>query len=712
VNWDLKRYGCAIGSAALMATAMHFPAQAAQTEITGVQLTPSGKGFELTLQTQGNNRPPVFTVNRGNSSVADISNAQLRLPTGQSFSQAKPAPGIEAIEMRQLDANTVRITVKGIQAAPVSDTIRRDERKGLLVMRFNAASALDGSGSASNSTPSVGQSPNSAPAFRSRAIAPPAGDIAVGSINTEVDAIDLGGSAQVIPKLLLRNAPVREVLTLLGRSANVNVAFAEGEGSSDPAAATAGAVDSSSTISLDIENESVQDVFNYVLRLSGMQANKVGNTVFVGKELPGDAQNRVVRTLRLNQLRATSKVTFSNALIGTSQVGGSISGASGNITSSGGDASASISGGSSGSASASTLSRISKFSEEYKEKGAKEILESYGANKGGSGGQDQEVAASDLLKGLQVVADARLNSVTLVGSPRKVAMATNILQQLDLRKRQAAVNVKIVDINLLKGKNFDSQLSFRGNNSIGVGVGAASGIGNALSLVFGRATGPVSITSIANSLVGSITANVTNQNFKILTNPTLIVQEGSSAQVNLTTEVFSGFEQTSTQNASGSGAAIASTTVKPIIRQAGVIFNVAVDRVDDNGFISMSVSPEVSSISGTYDFVFPNSTGQGNVLKGTLLNQRRLETGKVRLRDGQTLILSGIIQDTDKTTLSKVPILGDIPLLGRLFRKDTGERSRNELVVLVTPRVLDDSDQATTGYQYAPGPDAQKLLDK
>lgn len=711
MNWDLKRYGFAIGSAALVATAMHFPAQAAQTEITGVQLTPSGKGFELTLQTQGNNRPPVFTVSRGNSSVADISNAQLRLPTGQSFSQAKPAPGIEAIEMRQLDANTVRITVKGMQAAPISDTIRRDERQGLLVMRFNAASALDGSGSASNSTPSVGQSPNSAPTFRSRAIAPPAGDIAVGAINADADAIDLGGSAQVIPKLLLRNAPVREVLTLLGRSANVNVAFAEGE-SSAPAAGTSGAGDSGSTISLDIENESVQDVFNYVLRLSGMQANKVGNTVFVGKELPGDAQNRVVRTLRLNQLRATSKVTFTNALIGTSQVGGSISGATGSITSSGGDATSSISGGSSGSASASTLSRISKFAEEYKERGAKEILESYGANKGGSGGQDQEAAASDLLKGLQVVADARLNSVTLVGSPRKVAMATNILQQLDLRKRQAAVNVKIVDINLLKGRNFDSQLSFRGNNSIGVGSGAASGlgnIGNALSLVFGGATGPVSITNIANSLVGSITANVTNQNFKILTNPTLIVQEGSSAQVNLTTEVFSGFEQSSTSNATGSGAAIATTTVKPIIRQAGVIFNVAVDRVDDNGFISMSVSPEVSAISGTYDFVFPGSNSR---LTGTLLNQRRLETGKVRLRDGQTLVLSGIIQDTDKSTISKVPILGDIPLLGRLFRKDVGERSRNELVVLVTPRVLDDSDQATTGYQYSPSPDAQKLLDK
>jgi type IV pilus assembly protein PilQ len=189
------------------------------------------------------------------------------------------------------------------------------------------------------------------------------------------------------------------------------------------------------------------------------------------------------------------------------------------------------------------------------------------------------------------------------------------------------------------------------------------------------------------------------------------VQEGSSAQVNLTQEVFSGFEQSSTQSATGSGGGIASTTIKPIIRQAGVIFNVTVDRVDDNGFISMSVSPEVSAVTGSYRFVFPGSTSS-TVLEGALLNQRRLETGKVRLRDGQTLVMTGIIQDSDRHTVSKVPILGDIPLLGRLFRRELGERSRKELVVLVTPRVLDDSDQATGGYQYSPSPDAQKLLDK
>ncbi len=705
MNWDLRQYGLAVGCTAAIATVIALPAQAAQTEITGVQLTPVGQGFELMLKTQGNNRPPVFTVNRGNASVADISNAQLRLTTGATFTQANPAPGITSVEVRQLNSSTVRITVTGTNAAPISNTVRGDESQGILALRFNAAEGLE-TGAAAAAQPPSGAFPNATPPLQRRPVAPPVGDMAVGTINAEPDIIDLG-SGQIIPKLLLRNAPVREVLTLLGRAAGVNVAFAEGD--SAAAGATGDVASSENTISLDIENESVQDVFNYVLRLSGLDANKVGNTIFVGKELPGDAKNRVIRSIRLNQLRATAKTSFTNAIVNTSQVGGSTSGAQASITADGESASSSITG-SNTSASLSTLGRLSRLVESFSEKGAKEVLESYGANNGGTG---EEVAASTLLKGLEVVADARINSVTLIGTPRKVEIATSLLKQLDIRKRQVAVNVKMVDINLLKGRDFSPDIRFNPNGSLGFGISPDTNGNAGLGVIFGGLSGSnpfaASLTGITNQVLGSLFASIQNEDAKILTNPTLIIQEGSSAQVNLTQEIFSGLESTTNESASPSGGVTQAVSVKPIIRQAGVIFNVTVDRVDDNGFVTLNVSPEVSAPSGTFDFVFP---GVAEGVQGTLLSQRRLETGKIRLRDGQTLVLTGIIQDTDRTTVSKVPILGDIPILGRLFRRESGEKSRRELVVIVTPQVMDDSDQATTGYQYAPSPDAQSFLNR
>jgi type IV pilus assembly protein PilQ len=688
--------------AALVATAS--PAFAAQTEVTAVRLNPTPTGMQLLLNIQGNSRPPVFTVNRGNSSVVDIADSQLRLPTGGSFTQANPVPGIRSIEVRQLDANTVRVTVNGIAAAPIGEVVRRNGTSGL-VLNFARAQQPAGTvvSNPSGQPGSMGQTAPVVPPYLPRAVAPPVGDIAIGPVSANPEMIRLDSNER-IPRLLLREAPVREVLALLARAASINVVFPE-EGAAPGGAAGASG---GQTISLDIENESVQDVFNYVLRASGLQANRVGRTIFVGKNLPPDAQNRIVRTLRLNQIRATSTSTITTTITSQAETGGSVGGP---VSTNGG-------GGGSTATARTALNRTTTTTDNINQRGALEILQAYGANGGGSTGGNSG-GSGTLLAGLEVVADARTNTITLIGTPRKVETATTILTQLDVRKRQALINVKIVDINLLNTErsNLDLQTNF-GNGLFGFVFGP-----NGMNLLRGTtpfiqpngAPLPAALPSIPGVPVGQITSNffanlelqIRNDNAKVLTNPTLLVQEGSAAQVNLTQEIFSGVKVTTTNQASGSGAAIASSTVEPIIRPAGVIFNVTLERIDDNGFLTLNMSPEVSAPSGTVDTGITNSTtAQGRI---TLLQQRRLETGNVRLRDGDTMLLSGIIQDTDRSTVSKVPILGDIPLLGRLFRREENSRNRNELVIMVTPRIQDDSQANGFGYQYSPRPGNENL---
>ena len=71
-------------------------------------------------------------------------------------------------------------------------------------------------------------------------------------------------------------------------------------------------------------------------------------------------------------------------------------------------------------------------------------------------------------------------------------------------------------------------------------------------------------------------------------------------------------------------------------------------------------------------------------------NRRELESGSIRLRDGQTLILTGVVSESQLEVVRKWPFLGDLPLLGSLFRSRQSTRFKDELVILVTPRVLDD----------------------
>ncbi len=213
----------------------------------------------------------------------------------------------------------------------------------------------------------------------------------------------------------------------------------------------------------------------------------------------------------------------------------------------------------------------------------------------------------------------------------------------------------------------------------------------------------VGVTGSANfrvidEFLAQLQASIQNNNAKILTDPTLTIQEGQTAAVNLTQEVIGDVDIVRTEVGDSVQA-----EPDPQKEEVGLTLNVTVERIDDNGFISMNISPEVSAVGNTQVF-------NGEVL--ALINRRNLSSGLIRMRDGQTLILSGIIQDQDRVNVQKVPILGDLPLIGSLFRSTSRTNERREVIVLVTPQIMDDSMQAVpTGYNYTPSRDVRQMME-
>ncbi|NER00280.1 MAG: AMIN domain-containing protein, partial [Cyanothece sp. SIO2G6] len=268
------------------------------TGITSVQVNPSNGGIEVILQTTSGDRPQIFTVSRGNSLVADVINAQLQLPEGNGFLQNNPAPGITAVSVTQLDSNSVRVQVDGDGFLPTGAV---SQENGEVVFTFSATGTDVATtppaeveveveippASIPTPTAPVAQAPseslfepqieidgfearrerlsNAAPTPLPRAIAPPVGDIAVSTVDPSPSTMILGTS-EVIPRLVLRDAPVREVLSLLARAAGLNLAYVNADGTEDTGE---GSTADDVTVSLDIENEPIQDVFNYVIRISG-----------------------------------------------------------------------------------------------------------------------------------------------------------------------------------------------------------------------------------------------------------------------------------------------------------------------------------------------------------------------------------------------------------------------------------------------------------
>ncbi|GJD15851.1 type II and III secretion system protein [Rivularia sp. IAM M-261] len=789
---NVKLHGNINSAFVLGATAAIFAAQpvfAQVTQVTRVKLNPVDSGVNLVLEASSGERAQVFTTKRGNTLVADIINTQLRLPEGNNFRQDNPAPGIASVAINQLDANSVRVVVTGSNGTPGTQPVARS-RDGLTL------SFTPGDGTVAATPPTVptaplappagisnaqtapttgpGQPSNVAPPFLPRAVAPPVGDIAISAIDASPSVIDLGTQERV-PRLVLRDAPVREVLSLLARAANMNLAYS----SVDPTAAGGGQPAASGPgeglkVSLDIQNEPVQDVFNYVLRLSGLEANRSGRTIFVGPRLPNSSRDTVMRNLRLNQVTVDVALNFLVGLGAESAISRERQVTSVSAVPVG-------QGVATTQTQTTTETRVERLSLE------------------------DSKYSSPLLRGLQALGDQRTNSLTLIGTPKQVELAMAQLSQLDVRRRQAAVNVKIVDINLSGIKDFNTSFSFGiGNNYFVSDGGAASlNFGGSRPATSAEASGSLTSTpTIANPYAGSaplldangtftvpnggsglrvlqdgrvvtdipgnatflnpispttnspttpgltdftpgtpdtvtittdpttgrqtaafaegtratsqfglpslyqfpkrflasIQAQVQNRNAKILTDPTLIVQEGQQAQVNLTQEVVGNITERIVDTPGGS------RTERTIDKQkVGLTLNVKVDRIDDNGFVSLSVAPAVSAP------IASQNTGAGQIV---LVSERSLTSGVIRLRDGQTLILSGIIQDQDRTTVSKLPILGDIPLLGSLFRRTNRENTRNEVIVLLTPQVLDDSERSSYGYNYNPSPEVRQMLER
>ncbi|BAQ59664.1 type IV pilus biogenesis protein PilQ [Geminocystis sp. NIES-3708] len=645
------------------------------------------------------------------------------------------------------------------------------------------------------------------PPFLPRAVAPPVGDMSVSNVNTSSPTINLGTNITV-PRLVLRDAPTTEVLALLSRAAGFNIIFTDksNEGNTN-------------TVSLDLENEPVQDVFNSVLMISGLKASLQGKTIFVGSKLPPTVKNAITRSIRLNQYSAIGAASFLNS-----------QGAQGNIV---------------------------EIKEETKDNKTTRTFE---VKKLESAEKDNEYL---VLKGLTVHADPINDTVTLVGEPNLVQTATSFLTQLDVRRRQVAVNVKVVDVTLDQQDSFGSSFSF-GIDNTGVvqdgGVGVinfgtnnqnvdpqqwrtsgiegpltsegyvdnelvdpynqqititegftnnlANNLANSLANTLNQSsnsnltdnlnrnfTDTINRTlsqfgntsnfsrnqvetlsraltenltnSVANTLnqsetsgltrnitdsvartvsrtlqglplaspnsgqispfgtnadpnnpgtaanirpgrnfnvpqafLAQIRANVTSGNAKILTDPTLVVQEGQVGTVELVENVVTSVN-TSIDQLSG----VRTTT--PVIEPAGLTLNVAIQKIDDNGFINLQVNPAISA-PGTPQ-IFRSGVGADNVI--TPLVERKVSSGLIRLRDGQTLILSGIISDGERTQISKVPILGDLPIIGSLFRSTFKDKARSEVIVMLTPQVIDDSEGSSGfGYNYTPSRETGKYL--
>ena len=444
--------------------------------------------------------------------------------------------------------------------------------------------------------------------------------------------------------------------------------------------------DSSETerlITLNLKNSTFSKAFNAVLLSSGLQAKLHNNVLYIGPNV-----RDTVFTTRSSDVYQLNQISASSAADYLANLGASVTKTYTIKTSvtQGASQSEAVQ----GAATSSTTTDQSETS-----------VKIYGATIGP-------------LVGLIATTDERLRTVTMVGEKSIIDLAKMFLERLDKKQKQVALSVRVLDINLSDKDSFTQNWGMAFNQGSPFIIGKQGLIKSSIGQYipnFGepeRTPGKdyvAKTTKNNSSFFGLLEASIEKGTTKVLASPTLLLSEssGSAGDGSGIGRKFGneGFVQV------GDKVPTQATNKEGICSYSygnvGVTLGAKILGIDQYDNITFTMTPEVTGISKTMPAV---GCGEVNVL-----NSRRVDTGAVRIKDGETLVLTGVIQDSDVNKLYKYPLLGDLPILGTLFRSKANESNKRELIILVTPKIINDSEKKVADYNLEfSNRDSQELI--
>ncbi|PTQ87712.1 type II secretion system secretin GspD [Agitococcus lubricus] len=340
-----------------------------------------------------------------------------------------------------------------------------------------------------------------------------------------------------------------------------------------------------------------------------------------------------------------------------------------------------------------------------------EVLRSLVADSGssskpatGSGTNNNNTSSAASGNGVNLIADESQNALVIKADPSLMRELESVVQQLDQRRSQVLIQAAILEIS---GENA-AQLGVQwaaGDPNKGVGLVNFNNAGNSLTSLAALAT-QTNVTSLPTvngasfafgqqntdsngnkSFYGALIQAVnTMSNANLLSTPSIMTIDNQEAKIVVGQNVpFI----TGSSTSSSSGTSNPFTTIER--QDVGITLKV-VPHIGEGGTVKLEVEQEVSS-------VVPSVAGVDSA--DLITNKRSIKT-TILADDGQTIVLGGLIQEDNSQSVSEVPLLSKIPLLGHLFRSKSDSKTKRNLLVFLQPLILRDSAGAAklTSQQY------------
>ena len=289
-----------------------------------------------------------------------------------------------------------------------------------------------------------------------------------------------------------------------------------------------------------------------------------------------------------------------------------------------------------------------------------------------------------LLKTKDIFVHEKTNSVVMRDTPDAIHLAEKMIADQDIADPEVMLEVEVLEISRSRlsdiGAQFPSQLTFAPIPSLVNAPGTVAAAATTTQLTLNSLRG-IDGSNISISPIPAITLNAMLQDSdtNILSSPRLRVRNREKAKIMIGERVPM-ITNAITPVATGTPVITGTVTYQDV----GLKLDVEPDIHLDNE-VTIKIGLEVSSLG------LPVSNGSGSTVYR--VGTRNTSTS-LRLRDGETQILAGLITDADTSTVDKIPLLGQIPLLGHLFSNDNGNKSKTEIILSITPHIVGNSKLA------------------
>ena len=292
----------------------------------------------------------------------------------------------------------------------------------------------------------------------------------------------------------------------------------------------------------------------------------------------------------------------------------------------------------------------------------------FGGGGFGGGGQALSSAARSTAAGLSgqvyAVADDDTNSLLVMTNPKSWNRVKQVIEELDRPTPQVLIKVLIAEVTHDDATDLGAEFSVLNIRSSGFGQKVGTDFGLA------AAGGGLVAKVLEQDFSATIRALQTAGKLDVLSRPYILTSDNQQATITVGKSVPFVGESRFTDTAQ---------TINTIeYRDIGIILDV-IPHINADGLVIMDVAPSISAMTGEFITVSEN-------LRAPVYAVRSAQS-RVSIKDRQTIVIGGLMEDRDIATIDKVPILGDIPILGLAFQRKQSKKTKTELLIFITPHV-------------------------